>query len=151
MIPALSKSELAIHGSAPIRTARFPSWPHFAEDEIAAVAEVMRSGRVSYWTGEQGRAFEQEFAAACGCRHAVAVANGTVALELALRAIGIGAGDEVITSSRTFVASATCIAMCGAKPVFADVDRHSQNVTAETIEAVLTPHTRAVIVVHLAG
>src|SRR5579864_5698534 len=113
MIPALSKSELAIHGGTPVRRKPFPTWPHFTQDELAVVAEVMRSGRVSYWTGEQGRAFEEEFAASCGCKHAVAVANGTLALELALRALGIGAGDDVVTSSRTFVASASSIAMCG--------------------------------------
>ena len=151
MIPALSKSELAIHGGAPVRAKPFPNWPYFADDEVAAVADVMRSGRVNYWTGEQGRAFEQEFAASCGCEHAVAVANGTVALELALRALGIGCGDEVITSSRTFIACAGSIAMCGATPVFADVDRDSQNITGETIHAVLSPKTRAIIAVHLAG
>lgn len=151
MIPASAMSELAINGGTPVRVHPFPSWPYFAEDEIAAVTEVMRSGKVNYWTGEHGRAFEKEFAVACGCQHAVAVSSGTVALELALRSLGIGAGDEVMTSSRTFIASASCIAMCGAVPVFADVDRESQNITAETIAAALTPRTRAVIAVHLGG
>lgn len=109
------------------------------------------SGRVNYWTGEQGREFEQEFAAWCGTRHAVAVANGTVALELAWRSLGIGPEDDVVVTSCTFVAFASCIAVCGAQPVFADVDRNSQNVTAEKIESVLTPATRAIIAVHLAG
>jgi hypothetical protein len=151
MIPALAQSELAIHGGTPVRRNPFPSWPHFAEEEIAAVEEVMRSGRVSYWTGEQGKAFEQEFAVACGCKYALAVANGTLALEIALRGLGIGAGDEVVTSSRTFIASASSIAMCGATPVFADVDRDSQNITPAKIEAAVTPRTRAIIAVHLAG
>ena len=137
---------------APDRDFRqFPSWPHFSEDEIAAAAEVLRCGRVNYWTGEHGRKFEREFAAASGCKYAVAVANGTVALELALRSLGIGSGDDVIVPSRTFVASASCVAMCGARPVFADVDRDSQNITAATIEAALSPATRAIIAVHLAG
>ena len=151
MTPALApiqpKAKQALNKDFP----QFPFWPHFSEDEIAAAAEVLRSGRVNYWTGEHGRRFEQEFAAKCGCKHAVAVANGTVALELALRSLGIGAGDDVIVPSRTFVASASCVAMCGARPVFADVDRDSQNITAATIEAVLSPATRAIIAVHLAG
>ncbi len=129
----------------------FPTWPIFADDEIDAAAAVLRSGHVNYWTGEQGRLFESEFAAFVGCRHAVAVSNGTVALECALRALGIGSGDEVVTTSRTFIASASCAAMLGARPVIADVDRESQNITAETIRRVLTPRTRAIVAVHLAG
>jgi dTDP-4-amino-4,6-dideoxygalactose transaminase len=128
-----------------------PTWPQFGDDEIAAVERVLRSGRVNYWTGDEGRQFEHEFAAATGCPYAVAVANGTVALELALRILGIGSGDEVITTSRTFIASASCAIAVGAIPVFADVDRDNQNVTAKTIEAVITPRTRAIIAVHLAG
>ena len=84
-------------------------------------------------------------------RHAVTLANGTVALELSLALLGIGAGDEVVTSPRTFIASASCAVMRGAKPVFADVDRDSQNISASSIERVLTARTRAIIVVHLAG
>ena len=144
MIPAAAKSTLAIHGGTPVRRIPFPSWPHFSEDEVAAAAEVMRSGRVNYWTGEEGRKFEGEFATACQCKYAVAVASGTVALELALTSLGLGAGDDVVTSSRTFVASASCIAICGARPVFADVDRDSQNITADTVRAVLTPQTAGV-------
>jgi dTDP-4-amino-4,6-dideoxygalactose transaminase len=129
----------------------FSPWPVFSSDEIEAVAEVLKSGKVNYWTGEEGRLFEREFAEYVGTKHAIALANGTVALELALYALGIGQGDEVITTSRTFIASASAIVMRGATPVIADVDRESQNVTAETIAAVLTEKTRAVIVVHLAG
>ncbi len=135
-----------------LRTAiQFAPWPYFAPDEIEAAAAVLRSGKVNYWTGEEGRKFEREFADFCGCRHAVALANGTVALEAALRALGIGAGDEVITTSRTFVASASCAVAVGARPVIADVDADSQNITAETIRKVLTPRTKAIIPVHLAG
>ena len=126
-------------------------WPHFAEDEIAAVSAVLRSGKINYWTGEQGRAFEREYAQATGRRHGIALANGTLALELALQAFGIGPGDEVITASRTYVASASCAVMRGAVPVVADVDADSQCVTAETLRAALTPRTRAIVVVHLAG
>ena len=129
----------------------FPSWPFFAADEIEAVARVLASGRINYWTGEEGRNFEKEFAAQAGCKYGVAVVNGTVALELALYALGIGHGDEVVTSSRTFIASASCAVMRGARPIVADVNRISQNVTADTIRHVLSPRTRAIIAVHLAG
>ena len=133
------------------RAPDFDNWPFFAEDEIAAAAEVLRSGRVNYWTGEQSRLFEQEYAAATTRSHGVAVANGTLALELALHALGIGPGDDVVTASRTYVASASCAVMRGARPVIADVDRDSQTVTAETLRVALTPQTRALVVVHLAG
>jgi dTDP-4-amino-4,6-dideoxygalactose transaminase len=129
----------------------FAPWPSFSEEEIDAVSRVLRSGRVSYWTGDEGKAFEAEFAAWCGSRHAIALANGTVALELALRALKIGPGDEVIVPSRTFVATASCVIACGAVPVCADIDLDSQNITAETIAAVLTERSKAVICVHLAG
>lgn len=151
MTPALAPVRLAGEQHSQSKSHSLPSWPHFSEDEIAAAIEVLRSGRVNYWTGEHGRKFEQEFAAASGCKYAVAVANGTVALELALRSLGIGPGDEVIVPSRTFIASASCVAISGARPVFADVDRDSQNITAAAIEAALTPATRAIIAVHLAG
>jgi dTDP-4-amino-4,6-dideoxygalactose transaminase len=129
----------------------YPSWPVYAEDEIEAVNAVLRSGRVNYWTGDEGRRFETEFAQAMGCQFGVAVANGTVALELALVALGIQPGDEVIVPCRTFIASASAVVMRGAVPVLCDVDPESQNVTSATIEAVLSPRTKAVIVVHLAG
>ncbi|WP_347244442.1 DegT/DnrJ/EryC1/StrS aminotransferase family protein [Thermogutta sp.] len=143
--------QLAIFGGTPVRTSRFPPWPVFEDDEIAAVVDVLRGGRVNYWTGQQVRRFEEEFAQAVGCRYAVAVANGTVALEAALEALGIGPGDDVVVTCRSFVASAACVLRVGARPIFADVDPDSQNITRETIEAVLTPRTRAVICVHLAG
>src|SRR5580692_903313 len=129
----------------------FAPWPYFEADEIEAAASVLRSGKVNYWTGQEGRLFEAEFASSVGTKHAICVANGTVALELALQALGIGRGDEVITSSRTFIASASCIVMRGARPVCVDVDPDSQNITAETIRRVITPKTKAIIVVHLAG
>ncbi len=126
-------------------------WPHFSEDEIAAVEAVLRSGKVNYWTGQEGHKFEKEFATHCQTNHAIAVANGTVALELALSALDIGAGDEVVVTPRTFLATASAVVMRGAKPVFADIEPVSGNISAETIEAVLTPATKAIIVVHLAG
>jgi dTDP-4-amino-4,6-dideoxygalactose transaminase len=129
----------------------FAPWPYFEADEIEAAAAVLRSGRVNYWTGQEGRLFETEFAESVGTKYAICVANGTVALELALLALGIGRGDEVITTSRTFIASASCIVMRGARPVCVDVDPDSQNITAETIRRAITPRTRAIIAVHLAG
>jgi dTDP-4-amino-4,6-dideoxygalactose transaminase len=131
--------------------APFPHWPSFDRDEIEAAAAVLASGKVNYWTGEEGRLFEKEFAAFVGCGHGLAVANGTVALEIALHALGIGAGDEVIVPCRTFIASASCAVMRGATPVMADVDPDSQNLTADTVRAALTPRSRAIVAVHLAG
>lgn len=129
----------------------FSPWPSFSQEEVDAVAQVLASNKVNYWTGQECREFEKEFAAFAGADHAIAVANGTLALDLALYGLGIGAGDEVIVTPRTFIASASCVINAGAKPVFADVDMNSGNLTAQTIEAALTPKTRAVIVVHLAG
>ena len=134
-----------------VRKTPFPGWPFFARDEIAAVKRVLQSGKVNYWTGNKGRLFEKEFATFIGVKYAVAVMNGTVALEAALMALGIGKGDDVIVTPRSFIASASCAVMRGAKPVFADVDRESQNITAATIEKVITKRTRAIIAVHLAG
>jgi dTDP-4-amino-4,6-dideoxygalactose transaminase len=130
---------------------QFPVWPHYDEDEVAAAMAVLHSGRVNYWTGTEGRCFEQEYANSVGVKYAVTLANGSVALELALAMLGVGPGDEVVTSPRTFIASASCAVMRGAKPVFADVDRDSQNISAASIERVLSPRTRAIVVVHLAG
>jgi dTDP-4-amino-4,6-dideoxygalactose transaminase len=129
----------------------FSPWPSFSEEEANAVRDVILSNKVNYWTGQECREFEKEFAAWAGSEHAIALANGTVALDLALQALGIGAGDEVVVTPRTFLASVSSIVNAGAIPVFADVDSESQNITAETIRAVLTPRTRAVICVHLAG
>ncbi|MDM4769745.1 DegT/DnrJ/EryC1/StrS aminotransferase family protein [Solimonas sp. SE-A11] len=129
----------------------FSPWPSFSTEEADAVRAVLASNRVNYWTGTEGREFEKEFAAWAGTSHAVALTNGTVALDLALKVLGVGRGDEVIVTSRTFLASASSIVTAGATPVFADVDRDSQNVSAETIRAVLSPRTRAIICVHLAG
>lgn len=136
---------------AAITSKPFAPWPFFEADEIAAALAPLQSGKVNYWTGTEGREFEKEFAAFTGCSHAIAVANGTLALELALVTLGIGPGDEVITTSRTFIASASCIVMRGATPVIADVDPESQNITADTIRPCITPRTKAIIAVHLAG
>ena len=128
-----------------------PPWPSYTQEEANAISKVLLSNKVNYWTGTECREFEKEFALWCGVKYAVALANGTLALDVALKAIGIGDGDDVIVTSRTFLASASCIVTAGANPVFADVDLNSQNITAETISAVLTKKTKAIIVVHLAG
>lgn len=131
--------------------AALATWPNYEEDEIHAVTKILASGKVNYWTGEEGKLFEKEFAQYIGVNHCVAMMNGTVALEAALYAINIGAGDDVIVPARTFVGTASAVIKVGAKPVIADVDPISQNITVETIEKVLTPNTKAIIVVHLAG
>ncbi|MBK5275234.1 MAG: DegT/DnrJ/EryC1/StrS family aminotransferase [Desulfuromonadales bacterium] len=147
----MSNQKLAIDGGTPIRTTPFAPWPYFDLDEIEAAAAPLCSGKVNYWTGTEGREFEKEFASFTGCKHAIALTNGTVALELALYALGVGFGDEVIVTCRTFIASASCIVMRGATPVFADVDSVSQNITADTIRPHITSRTKAIICVHLAG
>jgi len=153
MAPATApkQSVLAIDGGSSVRTAPFAQWPYYAPDEIEAVRRVLASGRVNYWTGDECAQFEQEYAALCGRRHAIALANGSVALELALHAFGIGTGDEVVTASRTFIASASSAILRGATPVLTDVDAVSQNFTADAIRAALTPRAKAIIAVHLAG
>lgn len=144
-------SQLAIDGGDPVRTAPMPPWPATGDDEIAAVTAVLRSSRINYWTGTEGRTFEAEYAAHTGRTHAIAVANGTLALELALRAFGIGAGDEVIVPARTFIATAGAVVSVGATPVVADIDPDSGNMTAETAAPLITERTRAILPVHLGG
>lgn len=144
-------SKLAIDGGCPVRREAFAAWPYYAQDEIDAVARVLASGRVNFWTGRECMQFESEYAQYAGVQHAITLANGTLALELALYALGVGPGDEVVVPSRTFIASASCVVARGATPIVADIDPVSQNLTADTIRAVLTPRTRAIVAVHLAG
>lgn len=129
----------------------FSPWPSFTQEEADAVSRVLLSNKVNYWTGTECREFEKEFAAWCGAETAITLTNGTVALDMALKTLGIGPGDEVVVTPRTFIASVSCVVGVGATPVFADVDENSQNITTATIQAVLTPQTKAVICVHLAG
>ncbi len=130
---------------------KFAPWPSFDEEIVEAVKEVLVSGKVNQWTGPNVYAFEKEYAAYLGVKHAIAMANGSVTLDVALKVLGIGPGDEVVVTSRSFVASASCVALTGALPVFADVDVDSGNMTAQAIAAVMTKKTKAVIVVHLGG
>ncbi|EPG6087514.1 DegT/DnrJ/EryC1/StrS family aminotransferase [Acinetobacter baumannii] len=129
----------------------FEPWPSFTTEEADAVKNVLLSNKVNYWTGQECRIFEKEFAEFSDTKYAVALANGTVALDVALKALDIDAGDDVIVTSRTFLASASSIVTAGANPVFADVELDSQNISRRTIEAVITPNTKAIICVHLAG
>src|SRR4051812_25222413 len=148
---AAASEKLAVEGGNPVRTTSLPPWPAFGEDDIAAVAEVLRSGKVNYWTGNEGRQFEKEFAEFTQSHYAIALANGSVALEAALHGLDIRPGDEVVVPSRTFIASASSIALRGARPVVADIDVSSQTLTSASVEAVLTSRTKAIMVVHLAG
>lgn len=129
----------------------FAPWPSFTQEEASAVSDVLLSNEVNYWTGQHGRAFEEEFASWSDSKYAIALTNGTVALDLALKALDVGPGDEVIVTSRTFLASASSIVTAGAIPIFADVDADSQNITVETVRQVLSIRTKAIICVHLAG
>lgn len=126
-------------------------WPQFEPDEIEAAMETLASGKVNYWTGELGKRFEQAYAAHVGKAYGIALSNGTVALELALRALGISEGDEVIVASRSYVASASCVLIVGATPVFADVERDSGNISATTIAPIINAKTKAIIPVHIGG
>tara|TARA_Y100000991_G_scaffold205651_1_gene182127 strand:+ start:902 stop:2089 length:1188 start_codon:yes stop_codon:yes gene_type:complete len=128
-----------------------PSWPSFSEDEAQVVQNILLSNKVNYWTGKECTLFEKEFCEWIDCKYSISVANGTLALDLALHALGIGNGDEVIVTPRTFIASVSCVVNRGAIPVFADVDLNSQNITAESILESISQKTKAIIVVHLAG
>ena len=130
---------------------KFSPWPSFTSEEATAVQQVLLSNKVNYWTGQECREFEKEFAAWSETKYAVALSNGTLALDVALKALDVGPGDEVVVTPRTFIASISCVVNAGATPVFADVELDSGNISAATIAKVLTPRTKAVICVHLAG
>lgn len=129
----------------------FAPWPYFEDDEIQAAINVLKSGKINQWTGNEVISFEKEFAKYIGSKYSVALANGSLALDLALMAFNIEKGDEVIVTPRSFMASVSCVALRGAVPVFVDVDPVSQNITMETISRAVTPKTKAVIAVHISG
>lgn len=135
----------------------FPPWPSFTHEEVDAVSKVLLSNKVNYWTGQESRSFEKEFAEFASTKYAIALSNGTLALDLALHGLGIGSQnsgtteDEVIVTSRSFVASVSTIVNAGARPVFADVDAQSGNISGATVTPVITSNTRAILAVHLAG
>ena len=128
-----------------------PNWPHFASDQVDAVSRVLASGKVNTWTGEETTAFESEFAEWCGSSQAIAMANGSLALSASYLSVGLGQGDELITTPRTFIATASSAVLLGAKPMFADVDPDSGAITADTIAPLISPRTKAISVVHLGG
>ena len=129
----------------------FPPWPYFDADQINASSRVLVSGKVNTWTGQETTAFEQEYAQWCDTAHAIAMANGSLALSAAYLAIGLGPGDELITTPRTFIATASSAVLLGAKPIFADVDPNSGAITVASIAPLITPRTKAISVVHLGG
>jgi dTDP-4-amino-4,6-dideoxygalactose transaminase len=129
----------------------FSSWPIYSEEEIKKVSRVLLSTKVNYWTGNEARKFEKEFALWANTKYAVAIANGTVALDLAFKALDIGAGDEVIVTSRSFIASVSSIINAGATPIFVDIELESQNINHKHIKSLLSPATKAILCVHLAG
>jgi len=129
----------------------FSPWPSFTQIEADAVSQVLLSNKVNYWTGQEGRQFEREFAEWADSQYAIAMGNGTLALDVALQALDISAGDEVIVTPRTFIASISSVVNAGATPIFADVDADTGNIIPESIAAVLTAKTKAIICVHLAG
>lgn len=130
---------------------QFSPWPSFTQEEADAVSQVLLSNKVNYWTGTECREFEKEFAVWAGTDYAVALANGTLALDVALQAMGIGEGDEVIVTPRSFIASVSTVVNAGAIPVFADVDNNTGNISATTIAPKITDKTKAIICVHLTG
>ena len=129
----------------------FPKWPFYSEDEIEIVSKILREGKVNYWTGETTNLFEKEFSLFCGCKYSIALANGSLALSCAYLAIGLKKGDEVITTPRSFVATASSAMLLGAKPVFAEIDKNSGNITSESIEPLINKKTKAIVVVHIGG
>jgi perosamine synthetase len=148
---AEAADELAVNGGKPVRTEPYPVWPSYGDEEVAAVTEVLRSSRFSCLSGTRVHEFENAFAEMNGTKHAIAVSSGTGAIHAALIAARVGPGDDVVVTPHSFIGSVTPVLHAGARPVFADIDQRTFNLTAETIEAALTPNTRAVITVHLNG
>ena len=149
--PAAGTSTLAVHGGTPVRTRPFPTWPIFDATDEARVLEALRSGKWGRLAGDQVAAFEQRFAKMHGCRHGIAMVNGTVSLRIALMAAGLQAEDEVIVPPYTFLSTATAVVEANCVPVFVDVDLATFNLDPDAVEAAITPRTRAIIPVHFAG
>ncbi len=147
----MSRPALAIDGGTPVRSGPLPPWPSFREDDVAAAADVIRSGHMTSLTGDTVARFEQAFARYHGIAHCLATSSGTTAIHLALAGLGLGPGDEVIVPAHTFIASATPVLHQGATPVFADVDEATYTLDPASVEAAITPRTKAIIAVHLNG
>ena len=142
---------LAINGGPKVVTTPLPHWPQFDEEAIRAVEAVLRSGKVNYWTGPKGMAFEKDFASWQGSKFAISTATGTAALHVALSALGIGPGDEVIVPSYTFIATSFAVLQAGAIPRFADVNLADHCVSVDSARKLISPRTKAIIPVHLYG
>ncbi len=144
-------TKLAIDGGVPVRHDPFPAWPVWGEPEREALLAALESGHWGELSGDQVQTFEDRFAAFQDARFALAVPNGTQALEVALQALGVGSGDEVITTPYTFIATVSAIAAVGAKPVFVDIDPTTNLIDPERIAAAITTRTRAIVPVHIGG
>jgi dTDP-4-amino-4,6-dideoxygalactose transaminase len=144
-------TSLALFGGTPIRTRPFTAWPVCGAAEEDRLIRVLRSGNWGRLDGSEVAEFEGRFAAMHGCRHGIAVVNGTVALRIALMAAGIRAEDEVIVPPYTFVATATAVLEANAIPVFADIDLHTFNLDPAAVAEAITPRTKAIVPVHFAG
>src|SRR3990170_6168912 len=143
--------KLAIDGGPQVRTAPFPAWPTLGDEDVGAVAEALRSGRLTQLTGPTVAAFEEAFAAWHAVRHCVATSSGTTAIHTAFAALGIGPDDEVIVPAHTFIASATPVLHQRAAPVFADVDPQTYCLSPDSVAERITARTRAIVAVHLNG
>ena len=146
-----SKHSLALFSGTPIRTAAFPPWPDYGEEEIAAATAVLKSGKLARQSGSKVNQFEEDFAEIFGVKHALAVSSGTAALHVALAALGVGPGDEVINTPHCFIGTATPVVHSAAVPVFADIDERTFNIDPETLIPRITSRTKAIIPVHLNG
>ena len=127
------------------------NWPRYSKEEAKKVNKVLKSNKVNYWTGNEGKKFEREFSKFFKIKYTSAIANASLGLECALKALNLGRGDEVIVPSKSYVSSASCVINVNAKPVFADIDLNSQNITTETIKKLINSKTKAIICVHLGG
>ena len=147
----MTKSQLAINGGDAVRTAPFPSWPVYDEREERLLLKVLRSGNWGEISGEMVTTFAARFAAFQGAQYGICVPNGTMAIQLGLKALGIAAGDEVITTPYTFIATASAALLLGAKPVFVDVKPDTCNIDPDRLAAAITPRTKAIVPVHIGG
>lgn len=151
MAPDPRSSKLALEGGTPVRSEPYPPWPDYGEEEVAAAVAVLRSGHLARQSGSEVRAFEQAFAERYGVKHAIAVSSGTAALHVALAALGVGPGDDVINTAHCFIGTATPVLHAGAVPIFADIDPRTFNIDPASVETKITPHTKAIVPVHLNG
>lgn len=150
-MPTLTQSRLALHGGTPVRNRPWPSWPVWDESDVDALVSVVRSRRWFGPTGTQVKEFAERWAAYHQATYAVPCTNGTHALEIAVRAAGVKAGDEVIVPPYTFIATASAVVQVNAVPLFADIDPASGNLDPDAVEATLTDRTRAIVAVHIGG